>query len=351
MQIKMKIKAGIDLLMTVLLLLLMAYQITGQELHEWVGVGMLVLFLIHNILNIRWYGSLFKGKYRLMRVIQTAVNFGVLITMLCLGFSGIVMSRHVFAALSIHGPMATARMMHLAASYLGFVLMSAHLGFHWGMVMGMCRKLAGGGEKPQAILWILRAVAALIAVYGMYLFGRKNIVSYIFLRQQFVFFDFEQGAAAVFTEYIAMMGFWVFTAYYISKGIGRISVARKSVQRNEKKGDGNYSAFGFIVTESAHLKSPTAMGQILSWLYSDVLTVFAASAKTCLNCYRRRTMKGMGALQYARQRRGMASDKWDFCVSGCYGEARLCCGHCNSRCPFHVDQVAGMQEISDYFSC
>ena len=26
------------------------------------------------------------------------------------------------------------------------------------------------------------------------------------------------------------------------------------------------------------------------------------------------------------------------------------CGHCNSRCPFHVDQVARMQEIAEYFN-
>lgn len=25
------------------------------------------------------------------------------------------------------------------------------------------------------------------------------------------------------------------------------------------------------------------------------------------------------------------------------------CGHCNSRCPFHVDQVARMEEIAAYF--
>lgn len=69
---KMKIKMGIDFLMTVLLFLLMSYQITGQKLHEWFGTGMLVLFLLHNILNIRWYGSLFKGKYTLLRAMQTS---------------------------------------------------------------------------------------------------------------------------------------------------------------------------------------------------------------------------------------------------------------------------------------
>ena len=163
-----------------------------QELHEWFGAGELLLFLLHNILNMKWYGNLFKGKYRLPRIIQTVVNFGVMITMLCLGFSGIVMSRHVFAALSIHGPMATARMLHLAASYWGFVLMSVHLGLHWSMILGMCRKLTGSRERPQAVTWILRVMAALPAMYGLYLFGRKDIFSYMFLKQQFVFFDFEQ---------------------------------------------------------------------------------------------------------------------------------------------------------------
>lgn len=43
MKLKMKIKVFIDFLMTMLLLLLMAFQITGQEFHEWFGAGMLVL--------------------------------------------------------------------------------------------------------------------------------------------------------------------------------------------------------------------------------------------------------------------------------------------------------------------
>lgn len=192
------------------------------------------LFLLHNILNIKWYENLFKGKYRLLRFIQTIVNFSLLITMLCLGFSGIVLSRHVFAMLSIHGPMATARTMHLAASYWGFVLMSVHLGLHWGMILGMCRKLAGGRERPCIATWILRGMAALIAVYGLYLFGRKNIISYMFLRVQFVFFDFEQSVAAVFAEHIAMMAFWIFAAYYVSKGIGKIS-ASKTLCRARKQ--------------------------------------------------------------------------------------------------------------------
>lgn len=233
MKTKMKLKMGIDILMTALLLGLMAYQITGQALHEWFGAGELWLFIAHNILNIRWYGNLFKGKYRLLRIIQTTVNFSVLISMLCLGYSGIVMSRHVFAPLSIHGPMATARSMHMAASYWGFVLMSFHLGMHWRMVTGMFGRLSKGKNLldrflpgralPGLSVWVLRLAAVLIAGYGLCCFIRRDIVSYMFLKNEFVFFDFEQSMLSVILEYAVMMGFWVFAGFYITKGIGRLS--------------------------------------------------------------------------------------------------------------------------------
>ena len=224
---KPKIKMGIDFLMTLLVLSLMAYQVTGQELHEWFGSGMLVLFIVHNILNIRWYGSLFKGNYTPLRAAQTIINFGVLISMLCLGFSGIIMSRHVFAALPIKRPMATARTMHMAASYWGFVLMSIHAGFHWAVVTGMFRRLAKGKSMPELLIWLLRLAAFVFAGYGAVCFVKADIVSYMFLESQFVFFDFEKSAVLVFFEYTAMMGMWVFISYYAAKGLRAASVVWK----------------------------------------------------------------------------------------------------------------------------
>lgn len=234
MKAKMKLKMGIDILMTALLLGLMVYQITGQALHEWFGAGELWLFIAHNILNIRWYGNLFKGKYRLLQIIQTAVNFSVLISMLCLGYSGIVMSRYVFAALPISGPMATARSMHMTASYWGFVLMSFHLGMHWGMVTGMFGRISKGGALHGLSVWALRLAAVLIAGYGLLCFIRKDIVSYMLLKNEFVFFDFEQSMLSVILEYAAMMGFWVFAGFYITKGAGKVSAY--TVKGKEREG-------------------------------------------------------------------------------------------------------------------
>ena len=231
MKPKMKIKTGIDILMTILLLLLMAYQVTGDKLHEWFGAGMLLLFITHNMLNIRWYANLFKGKYRPVRFLGTVLNFAVLAAILALGYSGIVMSRHIFAFLPINKGMALARVMHLAGSYWGFVLMSLHLGLHWGMVVGICRRLPGG-KKLSGLVWTLRLFAFVAAGYGAFCFIREDIFSYMFLKTEFVFFDFEKSVFSVFSEYIAMMALWVWIGYYLAKGIGKLSAAKSKRKEN-----------------------------------------------------------------------------------------------------------------------
>ena len=68
------IKRIVDVCMTVLLLCLMAYQVTGEALHEWIGIGMTVLVIIHQLLNRKRYGALFKGKYNSYRIITTVVK-------------------------------------------------------------------------------------------------------------------------------------------------------------------------------------------------------------------------------------------------------------------------------------
>ena len=43
--------------MTVLLLLLMAYSLIGETVHEVIGTAILVLFIGHHILNRGWYNA------------------------------------------------------------------------------------------------------------------------------------------------------------------------------------------------------------------------------------------------------------------------------------------------------
>ena len=60
-----------DIAMTVLLLLLMAYELIGSRAHEWFGTGMLIMFILHHILNRKWTASIRKGRYTPFRILQT----------------------------------------------------------------------------------------------------------------------------------------------------------------------------------------------------------------------------------------------------------------------------------------
>lgn len=123
-------KRVVDICMTVLLLLLMAYQVTGEALHEWIGIGMTVLVIAHITLNRRWYGAVFRGRYNPYRKLTTAVNILLLLSFALTPLAGMSMSAHAVPFLYGMAPVSFARRVHLAMSHWSFVLMGIHLGLH-----------------------------------------------------------------------------------------------------------------------------------------------------------------------------------------------------------------------------
>lgn len=122
------------------LLFLMSYSLVSETAHEWTGLGMFLLFLVHLALNRRWLQSLTRGRYTAYRTVQTALAAACLLAMLGLMASGIILSNHIFAGLHIRGWSDLARQVHMLCSYWGFVLMGLHLGLHWGMMLAAARR-------------------------------------------------------------------------------------------------------------------------------------------------------------------------------------------------------------------
>lgn len=129
--------------------------------------------------------------------------------------SGVILSRHVLSFLPINGGCAFARNLHMISAYWGFVLMSLHLGFHWSMMLGMAGKLMK--RPPEIWKWIARGIAVLIAGYGVYVFSKRDIGSYMLLKNQFVFFDFEEPLLLFQLDYIAIMGLFVAAGHYMAE--------------------------------------------------------------------------------------------------------------------------------------
>lgn len=226
MKPKMTAKICVDIGMTIALLLLMPYELVGQTAHEWLGIGMFVLFLTHHILNRKWSGNLLKGGYTPLRIWQTLLVVLVLLCMVGSMVSGVILSRHVLSFLPISGGRSFARSLHMVSAYWGFVWMSLHLGFHWSMMMVMARKTFP--NVPPAGTWALRILAAALAGYGVHAFVKRDIASYMFLRIQFVFFDFEEPLIFFLLDYMAVMGLFVFIGHYLTAILKRCCRKRKS---------------------------------------------------------------------------------------------------------------------------
>lgn len=204
-----------DLGMTLLLLALMAYSVTGQEVHEWMGIGMLVLFLFHHGLNWRWFRSLGRLRYTPLRVLQTALVFLLLVSVAAQIVSGLAMARYALPFLNVPISTSTARLLHLSCGYWSFLLMGLHFGLHWSIFLGLGRKLRGGQPLPAWGRWGLRILAGAAAVWGAICFVQQNIADYLFLRTAFVFFDYEKLPLLALGELAAMLALWVLAGYFL----------------------------------------------------------------------------------------------------------------------------------------
>lgn len=192
----------------VTLLLLMAFQVTEQLAHEWLGITMFVLTIVHQVLNRKYYAAIFKGKYSPLRIFQLIVNILLLLTFVCTALSGMMMSR--FATPFMNGilPSSIVRQGHLALSHWSFVLMGLHLGLHFGIVMS---KL-----KNRTVKIILGTVMTGIAVYGFYLFFKSDMLNYMLFKNPFAFLDYDKAWGLVLLENLAMLLAWAFAAYLLS---------------------------------------------------------------------------------------------------------------------------------------
>ena len=224
----------VDVLMTLALLFLMGYQLWGDTAHEWAGAGMLILFLAHHILNRNWYQNLFKGRFTPMRVFQICVDMLLLIAMLAQMYSGIVMSRHVFAFLPIDGGMALARRLHILGAYWGFLLMSVHLGLHWNLFLGLAKRKAGAWKPSKIRGLVLFLIGLLIAAYGAFVLMDRDFPTYLFLQSEFVFLDYEEPIWSFYLDYICLMALWVFLAHSLSKGLRKLGSSRKAAKGKER---------------------------------------------------------------------------------------------------------------------
>lgn len=218
----------IDIAITILFITLMSYYITGNKLHEILGTITFVLFIIHNILNIKWYKSIFKGKNNFQRTFHIIMNLLLLLTMIGMMISGIIISANVFSFLNIQTTMF-GRRLHMVSTSWGFVLMAIHVGLHLNSMMTKINKKM----KNNTFEYVYYFMLILLVGLGIYSFLSLKIWEDMFAVNEFKFFDYEQSIVMFYLKYIGMQVAISLIIYFIFNIITKIKIKKDGV-KNEK---------------------------------------------------------------------------------------------------------------------
>jgi hypothetical protein len=213
----MLIRLIIDLTMNILLLVAMAYQITGNTIHEFVGVVLLILFVIHNILNKRWYNTIIKGRYNVRRILSIVVNLLFLVSMAVAIISAVPISSEILPYIPVENDMIF-RQIHIQASYWGFVFMAVHIGMSWGTIINSVRKMTGITGTSRIRTIALRVIAVLIVVYGVQTSFERDMISRLTIYNPFGWSS-EESSLKFLIDHLSIMGIYVSGTHYVLRFI------------------------------------------------------------------------------------------------------------------------------------
>ncbi|MFN8522643.1 MAG: DUF4405 domain-containing protein [Chloroflexota bacterium] len=156
----MTARLAIDLVLAVSFLVLMSVPLTGLWLHEWWGIGLIALIVVHLLLQWDWLvattrtflGSL-TGRLRFTYVLNALLFVATVLVMV----SGILISEAALPGLGL--PTARSlgsslfrfwRVMHTISADAIVVLAGIHLGLNWRWVLGTVRNLVQPGRRRPA---------------------------------------------------------------------------------------------------------------------------------------------------------------------------------------------------------
>ncbi len=205
---KRKFKIIVDILMFLLFLYLLSYRPgMGLMYHAVVGIAQLSLFILHHLLNLNWYGTLFKGRYGFRRILLTASDFLLLIAMGFMIVSSVMISGMIFE----FGIRMTGwwRRIHVASSGWCFLLTGFHVGMH---LQGAFAKLE---KKMRRVSWLYRLIQVMLAAAGICCFLQSDLWPRITLARRLPLLTFT--GEEMFGIYLAIvLGMSVLVSWILS---------------------------------------------------------------------------------------------------------------------------------------
>jgi hypothetical protein len=136
--------AIIDSIMFGVFIVTTAPQFTGISLHEWLGLGLAGITVVHLVRNWDWLVATVNKLLSLGTVhnkTSIILNIVLFVLFTLLTYSGIAISESVMPWLGITWlDNADWRMLHNLFSNLTVVAMAAHVALHWNWIVSIVQK-------------------------------------------------------------------------------------------------------------------------------------------------------------------------------------------------------------------
>ena len=214
---KKNMRIIIDIILFIMFILLMGYHITGNAIHEILGVITFILFIVHHIINLRWYKMIFKGMYNFYRIVQMIFNTLLFLAMIGIMISSVMISSNVFSFLNFKTTMFF-RSLHMISTSWGFVLMAIHLGLHLNIFLTRLNQKM----RNNTFEYVYYLIMILFMIFGVYAFIKTELWKDMFLVNQFKFFDYDQSPYLFYCGEIAITFFVSLMTYLIIKMLKKI---------------------------------------------------------------------------------------------------------------------------------
>ena len=197
-------KRVIDILLCTGFMCMMGYHIFSKQLHEYLGIILLIIVFIHLYLNRSWYQSLRKGSYHFSRIFIIMINITMsVLGVLCM-FSGIMMNHYLSFTQHLFS-ISTMRMIHMVSSIWFFILLGLHLGWHLIKVIKSIKK-----HLPFFFI-----ISVMVVMYAVVILYKRALWKHMFYLTSFAFMPYGESILSFLFDYGCLLIGLSFISYEV----------------------------------------------------------------------------------------------------------------------------------------
>ena len=205
----------LDVMMLAIFLTMMSFQFVPKLWHEVLGVALPLALLLHLVWNRRWLGALLRGKWSVRRVLPTAINFLLILSMAAVAVTGICLSNHLFKGLI---PLELARnitvhQIHVSLPFLMIVLLGLHLGLHWKSWWQRLKTFCGWQGDSLHYRLLTKGMVLSISIIGIYGSIQNRVGDHLLMKHIFATPATNEPGGVYVLLILAVLGLYAVLAY------------------------------------------------------------------------------------------------------------------------------------------